>query len=45
MQAPRHSGCWDDNSTSIFMLDNNENYAFIYIKWTFFDVLLTDIES
>ena len=29
----------------IFSLDNSENYAFIGIKWSFFDVLPTDIES
>ena len=45
MQALRHSGCWSDNSTPIFLLNNNENYAFIGIKWSFFDVLLPDIES
>ena len=38
MQTLRHSGCWGNNSTHIFLLSNNENYAFIGIKWSFFDV-------
>ena len=40
MQTLRHSGCWGDNSTPppplYFLLDNNENYAFISIVSTFF---------
>ena len=43
MQVLRHSGCWGGNSTPIYLLDNNENYAFIGIKWRFFDFLPPDI--
>ena len=49
MQTLRHSGCWGDNSTlppHYFLLDNNENYAFIGIASTpFFDILSPDFES
>ena len=34
MQALGH--IWGDNSTLIFLLENDENYAFISIKWIFF---------
>ena len=36
MQALRRSGCWGDNSIPIVLLDNNENYTFTGIKWSFF---------
>ena len=36
--GPYHSGCWGDNSIAIFLLDHDENYAFIGMKWIFFDV-------
>ena len=45
MQALRHSGCCGDNITPIVLLDNNENYAFTGVKWSFFDILPPDIES
>ena len=45
MQALRHSSCWSDKSATTFLLGNNEQYAFIGIKLSFFDVLLPDIES
>ena len=32
MQALRQSGCWGGNSAPIFLLVNDENYAFIGIK-------------
>ena len=44
MQALQHSGAWGDNSTPFF-LDNNEDYAFISIKWSFLNVLTPDIKS
>ena len=44
MQALQHSGAWGDNSTPFF-LDNNEDYAFISIKWSFLNVLTADIKS
>ena len=39
MQALRHSECCGDNITPIVLLDNNENYAFTGVKWSFFDIL------
>ena len=45
MQALRHSGCWVDNKQLHFLLDNNEYYAFIGIKWSAFGVLSPYIES
>ena len=44
MQSLLQSGCLGENN-SIFLQDNNENYAFVGIKWSFFDVLPLDIES
>ena len=39
MQALGHIGYCSGKSTSTFLVDNNENNAFIAIKWSFFDVL------
>ena len=36
MQSLRLNGCWGDSSTPIILLDNNENYAFIGIKGSYF---------
>ena len=45
MQTLQLIGCWGDDSTLIFLLDNSENYAFIGVKWSFFEVLPPGIES
>ena len=44
MQVPQHNCCLDGNSTPTFLLGNNENYAFVDIIWSVFDVSLPDFE-